>query len=165
MGATSRMRSIRAGTTFPDRRIARAFDIAALDHVPQRDAVPKQQHPLGRKVMIARHLFTQAGGDHAPKTIARVAVVELIRARKGRRKRSEHERTAVPIEHRIERLNDMLVLCHLNPSFQPEPAMAECASRPHPHPQLMRASARCARIRPPTLESSASARMGVYRVA
>ena len=89
-----------------DACILRTADIAAGDHIPQRNMMSQQQ-PLfiGNR---ARDRLPQHGGKHAPEAILRVAVEERGLARFDRRKGAEDQHPGIRVIERRDRMNDVL---------------------------------------------------------
>ena len=76
-----------------DARIRRAGDLARGDHIPQRNAVFKQERALFRD--RARRLLTAHRREHAPEAVLRVVVEKLPLARLDRRELAENQNAAV----------------------------------------------------------------------
>ena len=77
-------------------RVARALNVATLDHIPQGHAAVQQHGSLGsnggierrgltacqRIALVGWHEHTEARGHHAPKAILGIAVIKGIGTRK-----------------------------------------------------------------------------------
>ena len=89
-----------------DGGVRGAPDVAAFQHVPQRDVMAQQQ--IGALGVVLGHRLVEQRSEHAPEPVLRMPVEKRRLARFRRGHRAQHEHLRALVKHRRNTVLDVL---------------------------------------------------------